>query len=83
VGVPSLLAALSVCAAGVSAGSFNHRSGNTAFLACLTGSYEIGDCKVSVNILWYVLFQPQRNMLEALIFFFIYLKCFEFQTDSL
>lgn len=50
-GVPNLLAALSVRASGVSAGSFNPRSGSTAFLTCLTGSYEIGECKISINIL--------------------------------
>lgn len=81
-GVPNMLFALSVHAPGVSAGSFNHRSGGTAFLTCLTGNCEIGDCKTSINMLRYVLFQPKNPMLEVLIFFFIYFKWFEVQTDS-
>lgn len=59
--VPNLLAALSVHAPGASAGSFNHRSGSAAFLTCLAGSYEIGECKISINFLQYVLFQPEKN----------------------
>lgn len=81
-GVPNLLSALSVHAPGVCAGSFNHRSGSTAFLRCLAGSCEIGECKISINMLRYVLFRPKKTVLEVLIFFFIYLKWFEVQTDG-
>lgn len=59
--VSNLLAGLSLRAPGVPAGIFNHRSGSTAFLTCLTGSYEVGDSKISINTLWCGLLQIKKK----------------------